>query len=174
MLRVLLLVLFLAAPATAQVPGTSSVRVTNTSGQSVASVLNTTPTGTEYGLAVRMIGTITATISGTVAVTQSGTWTVGVNANVLPAGGAFAGTGQQAVTGSAAALPSLSTKQVCVTHVSGGSQTVVYVGSTSGVTTSTGFPLQQGQALCMPVSNVNLVYVIAASTGSSVAYAGVN
>ena len=79
---------------------------------------------------------------------------------------------QQAVTASAVALSTVSAKRACVRHLYGGSQDVIYVGP-SGVSTSTGFALYAGDAICRPVSNENLLYVIAAGTGSSVSVVGV-
>jgi hypothetical protein len=46
----------------------------------------------------------------------------------------------------------------------------VYIGP-SGVTTSTGLELAPGAAYCGPLNNVNLLYVIASTTGASVAWA---
>lgn len=77
--------------------------------------------------------------------------------------------GQQAVTATAVALGTNTAKNVCVRHVMGGSQEVIYVGPT-GVLTSNGFPLYAGDTQCFPLSNTNLVFVVAAGTGSSVAY----
>lgn len=77
-------------------------------------------------------------------------------------------TGQQAVTTSAAALPSAAGKRVCLKVLVAGSQTV-YFGA-SAVTTSTGQELSPGDATCLPLDNANRVYVIAAATGSTVAY----
>ena len=78
--------------------------------------------------------------------------------------------GQQAVTASAAALPSQAlTRTACVLALPGNTLTV-YVGP-SGVTTSTGFPLAPGASLCnLPVANLNQIYLVASSTGSSVAW----
>ncbi len=85
--------------------------------------------------------------------------------------GYFVQGGQQAVTGSAVALPSFTANAICLATVSGGSQTV-FIGGSS-VTTSTGFPLAAGSGTCFPISNLNQLYVIAASTGSTVAWYGV-
>jgi hypothetical protein len=87
-----------------------------------------------------------------------------------PAGFAALVSAQQAVTASAVALPSNSVHGFCVQALSTNALTV-YVGP-SGVTTSTGFPLAPGQGVCFQLSNINLVYVIASGTGSSVALTG--
>lgn len=73
---------------------------------------------------------------------------------------------QQAVTASAANLGGNASKSVCVKALIGNTINV-YVGA-SGVTTSTGFELPPGQGLCVNVSNTNLIYVIASTTGASV------
>ena len=77
---------------------------------------------------------------------------------------------QQAVTASAAALPSNSVHSACV-QASPNNGFTIYVGP-SGVTTSTGFPLPPGQGVCYQVSNTNLIYVIASATGASVSVTG--
>jgi hypothetical protein len=78
---------------------------------------------------------------------------------------------QQAVTASAVALSTNSSHSFCVTALPANTINV-YVGP-SGVTTSTGLPLQPGQTACWALSNTNLVYVIASTTGASVSVSGV-
>jgi hypothetical protein len=77
---------------------------------------------------------------------------------------------QQAVTASAVALPSNSSHSFCLQSLPSNSITI-YVGP-SGITTSTGFALQPGQSACWQLSNTNLVYVIASTTGAGVAVTG--
>jgi hypothetical protein len=89
---------------------------------------------------------------------------------VQPAGFASIVALQQAVTATAAALPSNSMHGFCVKALPANTLTI-YVGP-SGVTTSTGYPLAGGDSICYQVANTNLVYVIAASTGSSIAASG--
>jgi len=80
--------------------------------------------------------------------------------------GTWGTTFQQNVTASAVALPNLPARAVCIkANVANGS--TIYIG-TSAVTTSTGYALEAGLSVCLPVSNVNQVYVIAGSTGSAV------
>lgn len=81
-------------------------------------------------------------------------------------------TGQQAVTAIAAVLPTNTAKSVCIKVLIAGTQTV-YFGPT-GVTTSTGQELSAGDAACMSLDNTNRIYVIAASTGSTVAFYALN
>lgn len=78
-------------------------------------------------------------------------------------------TNQQAVTASAVPLPSFQTQYACVKVIAGGTQTV-YVGNSSSVTTSTGYPLAAGDSVCLQVNNLNQLYVIAGGTGSTVAW----
>lgn len=83
--------------------------------------------------------------------------------------------GQQAVTSTAAALPANTTKFVCVRALIANTLNV-YVG-TSTVTTSGatgGFELPPGQGQCFQVGNSNQIYVIASTTGSTVAWEGLN
>jgi hypothetical protein len=77
---------------------------------------------------------------------------------------------QQAVTATAVALASNSSHSFCVEALSANTISV-YVGP-SGVTTSSGAQLQPGQSICWTLSNTNLVYVIASTTGASVAVTG--
>jgi hypothetical protein len=77
---------------------------------------------------------------------------------------------QQSVTASAVALATNSSHSFCVQAFAGNTITV-YVGA-SGVTTTTGFPLAAGQPACLQLSNTNLIYVIASTTGASVAVIG--
>ena len=77
---------------------------------------------------------------------------------------------QQAVTATAAALPTNSVHGFCVKALPTNSITV-YVGP-SGVTDSTGYPLNGGDSICYQSSNTNLAYVIASTTGASVAFTG--
>lgn len=88
--------------------------------------------------------------------------------------GTFGNTGQQAVTASAVvlAIPS-GLVSVCVKALPGNtSPAVVYVGASSSVTTSTGYPLSASESVCVPVAGGQRVYLIASGTGSSVAWLG--
>lgn len=108
----------------------------------------------------------------------------GSNATPISAGGSGGTTpviivgadhlysGQQAVTGSAVALATQASKFVCVS-ASVGNTINVYVGP-SGITTSTGFELAPGGGYCAYLSNVNLFYVIASTTGAKVTWAATN
>ena len=78
-------------------------------------------------------------------------------------------TGQQAVTASAVNLGTNTARYVCVKALIGNTINI-YVGP-SGVTDSTGFELTPGQTGCWQVANTNLLYVIASTTGASVAWA---
>jgi hypothetical protein len=81
-------------------------------------------------------------------------------------------SGQQAVTGTAAALASHAAKTVCV--VASILNTItVYIGP-AGITTSTGFPLVAGQSSCQPLSNTNLLSVVASTTGALIAWISTN
>jgi len=75
---------------------------------------------------------------------------------------------QAAVTASAANLGSNSVHGVCLTALI--ANTIpIYVGGSS-VTTSTGWPMNAGDFYCWQVSNTNLLYVIASTTGASIAW----
>lgn len=124
-------------------------------------VTTTAPTytnGQTSPLSLQTDGSLRAAITNTIATSVGG---VGTFFN-----------GQQAVTTTATALPSNNAKQVCVKALTGNSLTV-FIGS-SGVTTSTGMELAPGDSQCLGLNNSNLVFVVASSTGSSVAFDGVN
>lgn len=74
---------------------------------------------------------------------------------------------QQAVTATAAVLPTNTAKRVCLKVLVAGTQTVFYGPST--VTTANGQELSPGDAACLPIDNSNRIFVIAAGTGSTVA-----
>lgn len=110
---------------------------------------------------------VTQPVSGTVTA-NAGTGTFTVNQIALTT----IVSGQQAVTASAVALPSNSAGRVCVKVLASGTQTVYF--GPSGVTTSTGQELSPGDSWCGPVSNTNKIFVIAGSTGSTVAFDALN
>lgn len=93
---------------------------------------------------------------------------VDVLTNVVPAGLTAFVANQQAVTSSAVALPSNAGRMVCVRVLIAGTQNVFY--GPSGVTTSTGQQLVPGEGMCRPLDNSNRIFVIAASSGSTVAF----
>jgi hypothetical protein len=80
-------------------------------------------------------------------------------------------SGQQAVTGTAAALASnLLAKGLCIEGLS--TNTIsVFVGP-SGVTTSTGIEIPPGAGYCPAVSNSNAIFVVASTTGATVTWSG--
>lgn len=82
-------------------------------------------------------------------------------------------SGQLSATTTAQALSSSAViKNVCVKALAANAINV-YIGG-SGVTTSTGMELAANQAVCMPVSNVASVYVIASTTGAGVSWIATN
>ncbi len=88
-------------------------------------------------------------------------------------GNASGATGQQSVTGSAVALASAAAKQVCINALSGNAISI-FIGFSSGATTSTGFELKAGAGVCLPLSNTNLLFVVAATTGAGVSWIATN
>lgn len=99
----------------------------------------------------------------------TGAATIG-NVNINGNGTVF--SGQQAVTTSSVALPTNSSKGVCV-RSSINSTVTIYIGP-SGVTTSTGHELNPGDSVCIPVSNTNLLFAISTATGGTVTFLGSN
>jgi hypothetical protein len=94
------------------------------------------------------------------------------NLRTTIAGNATVLSGQQAVTNAAVALATNTVKNICVKALAGNTQNV-YVGPT-GITTSTGMELAAGDAYCSPVTNTNLIFVIAAAGGQSVSWIAEN
>ena len=138
--------------------------------------ISVTPSGTQDVNIIKVGGTPVSSPLP-VSAAQSGTWTVqpGNTANTTPwlvnstlIGNTAVLSGQQSVTGSAVALGTNTSKSICVKAALGNTINV-YVGPT-GITTSTGFELTPGQGACLPVTNTNLVYVIASTTGASVSW----
>lgn len=118
--------------------------------------------------------------NNTVAATQSGTWTVqpgntpNTTAWLVTQGGNTATYNTQAsVTTSAAALATQSLKSLCAKALSANTD-VIYIGSSSGVTSSNGFPLYPGDTWCGSVSNANLVFAIAATGTQTLTEFGTN
>ena len=81
-------------------------------------------------------------------------------------------SGQQAVTGSATALATNTAKAICVKALNGNAINV-YIGPT-GITTSTGLELSAGAFWCGTITNTNLIYVVASTTGASVSWFAIN
>lgn len=81
-------------------------------------------------------------------------------------------TGQQAVTATAAALPTNTAKRVCLKVLIGGTQTVAFGPST--VTTANGQVLDAGDAWCGGLDNSNRIYVVSSATGSTVSFDVIN
>jgi hypothetical protein len=91
---------------------------------------------------------------------------------VQPSGNDAVRSGQQAVTNAAVALATGASKNICLKALAGNTQNV-YIGPT-GITTATGMELAAGDAYCGPVSNTNLIFVIAAAAGQSVSWIATN
>ena len=160
-------------------------------GQMAPGTINARQTGTwtiQPGNTANTTAWLVTGTGGTFPATQSGTWTVqpGNTANttawlVTGTGGTFPttpaaltslATGQQAVTATAAVLPTSTAKNVCIKVLIAGTQAVYY--GPTGVTTSTGQELSAGDTSCMALDNVNRIFVIAAGTGSTVAWQALN
>ena len=98
--------------------------------------------------------------------------------NPLPAGSNAIGylsspsgfaAGQQAITASAAALPSASlTTGIVLTN---GSSAIVYIGGSS-VTSSTGYALAVGASIGLVVAQLSSVYIIGTASSGSLSYIG--
>ena len=140
--------------------GTFPVSGTLTGVTTVATVTNLSQMG---GVAISMNSGVRDT--GTQRVTIATNDVVPVVAGALTS----ITTGQQAVTASAVVLPTVTAKRVCLKILIAGTQ-VAYFGP-AGVAVATGQELSPGDAWCGGLDNLNRVYVIAAATGSTIAWA---
>ena len=100
-------------------------------------------------------------------------WMVGpppqVHAQISSQIGAIGSTGQQAVTGSPVALSALPTTVLCL-KANPSNAITIYWSTLSTVSTTTGFPLAASETSCVPVSNANLIYVVASTTGARISF----
>jgi len=135
---------------------------------------NSTATSGKYAQDLNMLSILgTAPTTAGVLNVQgvSGGTTIPVTATPAVAGTIY--NGQKAVTASAATIATTQAITQGVTVEALSTNTIsVFVGA-SGVTTSTGIELPAGSSITLPVSNVNLVYVIASTTGATVTYVAV-
>jgi hypothetical protein len=157
--------------ATATWTGTATVRLDQTINP--ASIYVAGPIKLQDATTQSIQNTIKAASTAAVAADTALVVALSPNSPAPPiAGSSTFLSGQQAVTGSAVALATNSSKTVCV-KASIGNTINVYIGPT-GITTSTGFELAPGQGTCQPLSNTNLVFVVASTTGASVSWAATN
>jgi hypothetical protein len=148
--------------------GTWSVTATQATGSNLHVVCDSGCSGTTLGQT-----TMSASLPVAIASNQSTVPVSLATAPTTPTQPSGFGTligFQQAVTASAVALATNSSHTFCVQALPANTINI-YVGP-SGVTTSTGLPLAPGATACWPLSNTNLVYVIASTTGASVAVTG--
>jgi hypothetical protein len=121
----------------------------------------------------------TITVDGTVAATQSGTWTVqpGNTANttawlVSEVGRGAVFHAQASIATSATQLGSNACKEVTVKNLSTNSNTV-WVGI-AAVATNSGYELNPGDSITLQVSNTNLLYAIASTGATTICFIGTN
>jgi len=80
-------------------------------------------------------------------------------------------TGQQTATTTATALANHALSSSVTLSAPSTNAAVLYVG-TAGVTSSTGFALGAGQSVNLPISNTNLIYIVAPTGSPVVTYLG--
>ena len=78
-----------------------------------------------------------------------------------------AGIQFKAAVGTSAAVLTASAPKDSVTILNPEGGALVYLGFTSGVTTSNGFPLKAEASLTLKISNTNLIYAISGSSSQS-------
>ncbi len=153
----------------------STVTVTQATGTNLHTVVDSSalPSGASTAALQSNVQSAPGT-SQTVAITVQGNASgipipVTSSAASLPSAPVFGhatSSGTATVLGSSASLLNGVIIQALATNAGN-----VYVGS-SAVTTSTGFQLQPGQATSVAVNNLNVMYVIAATSGDGVCYIG--
>lgn len=162
----------------------TSFIVTQATGTNLHAVLDTGSTtavtqGTAANLNATVVGTGTFAVQATLSAETTkviGTVNQGTSPWVTSITPPIAGTiysGQKAVTGSAAAISTTQAITQGVTVEALSTNTIsVFVGP-SGVSDATGIELPPGASITLPVNNIDLVYVIASTTGATVSYVAV-
>jgi hypothetical protein len=87
---------------------------------------------------------------------------------------AFAGTGQDPIDNVAFNLNAGASKVALrgvIVKAMGGNSGKIYVGSSAGVTTGDGFELIPGDAVSLPLNNINLIWCISDTVGQKVSWA---
>lgn len=97
---------------------------------------------------------------------------IAATVGVQPVGNGAVLSNQQAVTASAVALASNACRKALIKALVANTINV-YVGA-SGITTGTGYELAPGEAVNLDITNTNLVFVIASTTGASVSWIATN
>jgi len=152
-------------------PGTMNARQSGTWTMQPGNTANSTAwLVTGAGGTFPVTGTFWQTTQPVSGTFWQATQPVSISGTVATAPGALTTltTGQQAVTGTAAVLPTVTASRICLRVLIAGTQTVYF--GPSGVTTSTGQELSPGDTWCGTLSNLNSIYVIASTTGSTIGY----
>lgn len=137
--------------------GSSTVKIEDTAGNPLTSTSG----------ALNITGTVT--VSG--AVTSSGTSTVSGTVSTNLNGLAAFQTSQYTVGTSAVQLtvtPLTNRSSMSIKVKTAGSNDLVYIGGTSGVTSSTGYVLFNGDSLQLDITGSHSVYVIGSASGQTV------
>lgn len=158
-------------------PAMAPVDVTQWDGANITSQPVAIGTGTPSGNAPAVNASIyvgVAPVSGTAPVPISATTAANSNTNAITVTVSLPTailSGQQAVTASATALATNTLAKGIVVEAKSTNAISVYVGAT-GVTTSTGLELPPGASATFQVTNSNAIFVVAATTGATVTWAG--
>lgn len=167
------------AANTAAISAAGAVKVDGSAvTQPVSAVSLPLPTGAATAAKQPALGTAGSasadviTVQGIASMTALKVDGSGVTQPVQSVGNGAVLSNQQAVTGTAAALASNSCRKALVKALAANAINV-YVGPT-GVTTATGFELAPGESVSLDVSNTNLIFVIASTTGASVCWVATN
>lgn len=148
----------------------TSFTATQTSGANLHVDVDNFPT-------TQAVSLTSTTITGTVAVTESGTWNVGLSTgtnNIGNVGTVLGGVNVGQTTSSTTAVQlnggtSIAATNGIIVQALKANTATVYLGG-SGVTTTSGFELQAGQAISFTCANINDLYVIGSNTTDKVCW----
>jgi hypothetical protein len=119
------------------------------------------------------VGNIVGVLIGTVPINASGgSASAGGGTAVTVVGNPTLISGQQAVTAAAVALATNPIKNICL-HALSTNTASIFLGPTA-TTIATGIELAPGDSNCLPLSNSNLVFVIAAAIGQTITWDATN
>lgn len=144
--------------------GTQKTKLVDSGGTNVATISAAGAVKVDGSAVTQPVSLTSTTITGTVAVTESGTWNVGTTAATVKVGQTTSAA--TAVQLSASSTP--STNGILVQAISTNTASV-FIGDAT-VTTSSGFELQPGQAVPFTASNITALYVIGSNTSDKVCW----
>ena len=127
--------------------------------------------------------TVNATVSATTGVTnatatsairvegQTGGLNIPVTVSSITQPSGFT-AGQHAVTGIGTTLPAAALGSGVKLKAFSSNTAIIYLGHTSNIGTTNGYPLLAGESCFLEISNLNLVSAVGGATGQTISYIG--